>query len=96
MIVAERSLLFVDVTVQPLSGTHFVVIKIPWSSINQWPRPIATSVPMMYHFFSQVAILGTRENDKSIYARVRIAINVACVRIERLTLAMPMAMLPVH
>ena len=50
----------------------------------------------MYHFFSQVAILGTRENDKSIYASVRIAINVACVRIERLTLAMPMAMLPVH
>ena len=93
---AERILLFVDVITQPSPGIHFPTIKIPWSSKDMWPRLSATRGPVMYHFFSQTAILGTWESDKSIYVSVWIANNVAYVRIERLMLAMPMAMLAVH
>ena len=93
---AERILLFADIIVQPLPGIHFATIKIPWNSKDQWPRLSAMSVPTMYHLFSQTAILGTWESDKSIYVSVWIANNVAHVRIERITLDMPMAMLPMH
>ena len=87
-------MLFVDTIAQPWPGTHFAVTKTPWSSKDQWPRLRATSGPTMYQLFSQTTILGTRESDESIYASVRIAINDAYVRIERLTLDMPRAMLP--
>ena len=71
MVVAERSLISVDVITQPEPGTHFAVAKIPWSSKDHWPRLIATSGAMMYHFISQTAILGTWESNTSIYASVR-------------------------
>ena len=56
---AQRILLFVDVIAQPSPGTHIAVSKIPWNSKDQWPRLIAMSVPTMYHFIPQTAILGT-------------------------------------